>query len=174
MTNKIKISDNTIKLKFKKLSDTAIVPTQANQGDMFDVYSDEDIIINSFEAKIVHTNIAFDIPDGYRIKIFSRSSLPLKKKIIVSNAVGIIDTYYKNGVGLICHSLPTTPCDEKSEIKNTFMLFDSLLFNNPIEIHKGDKIAQFQLEKIVDFELEEVEELDLSNNRGGGFGSTGN
>lgn len=162
-----------IKLNFKKLSDTAIIPTQAHKGDCFDLFSDEEITINSFESKIVHTNIAFDIPAGYRIKVFSRSSLPLKKKLIVSNAVGIIDTGYKDGVGLICHSLPITPCDEKSEIKNTFMLFDSLLFNNPIEIHKGDKIAQFQLEKIIDFELEEVDELDLSNNRGGGFGSTG-
>jgi dUTP pyrophosphatase len=161
-----------IKLKFKKLTDTAIIPTQSHDGDMFDIDSDEDITINSFEAKIIHTNIAFDIPKGYRIKVFSRSSLPLKKRLIVSNSVGIIDPGYKDGVGLICHSLPITPCDEKSEIKNTFMLFDNLLFNNPIEIHKGDKIAQFQLEKIVDFELEEVQELDMSNDRKGGFGST--
>lgn len=158
-----------LKLNFKKLTDTAIIPTQSHKGDMFDLYSDEDIIIDSFESKIIHTNIAFDIPDGYRIKVFSRSSLPLKKQIIVSNAVGVIDTGYKYGVGLICHSLPATPCSDETKTNNTFMLF-----NNPIEIHKGDKIAQFQLEKIVDFELEEVDELDLTNDRGGGFGSTGN
>lgn len=158
-----------IKLKFKKLTDTAIIPTQSHKGDCFDLYADENIIINSFEAKIIHTNIAFDIPDGYRIKVFSRSSLPLKKKLIVSNAVGIIDTGYKDGVGLICHSLPYYKyCDEN------FNPEDETLYNNPIEIYKGDKIAQFQLEKIIDFELEEVDELDLSNNRGGGFGSTGN
>lgn len=158
-----------LKLKFKKLSDTAIIPTQAHKGDCFDLYSDEDIIIDSFESRIIHTNIAFDIPKGYRIKVFSRSSLPLKKQIILSNAVGVIDTGYKDGVGLICHSLPATPFDDENKTNNTFMLF-----NNPVKIKKGDKIAQFQLEKIVDFELEEVEEFDLSNNRGGGFGSTGN
>lgn len=150
-----------IKLKFKKLTDTATIPTQAHKGDCFDLFSDEDIIINSFEAKIIHINIAFDIPEGYRIKVFSRSSLPLKKQIIVSNAVAIIDTGYKDGVGLICHSIPDVGENE-------------LLINNTIEIRKGDKIAQFQLEKIVDFELEEVEELDMSNDRKGGFGSTGN
>lgn len=152
-----------LKLKFKKLSNTATIPTQAHDGDMFDIYSDEDIFINSFESKIIHTNIAFDIPNNYRIKIFSRSSLPIKKQLIVSNAVGIIDTGYKDGVGLICHSLPLN--------KGFFI---KRLINNPIEVHKGDKIAQFQLEKIIDFELEETDELDLSNNRGGGFGSTGN
>lgn len=150
-----------IKLKFKKLTDTAIIPTQSHDGDMFDLYADENMTINSFEAKIIHTNIAFDIPDGYRIKIFSRSSLPLKKQIIVSNSVGIIDTGYKDGVGLICHSLPLN--------KGFFI---KRLINNPVQIHKGDKIAQFQLEKIIDFELEEVEELDMSNDRKGGFGST--
>lgn len=149
-----------MKLKFKKLSNTAIIPTQAHKGDCFDLFSDEDITINSFESKIIHTNIAFDIPNGYRIKVFSRSSLPLKKKIVVSNSVSIIDTGYKDGVGLICHSLPH---------------FDGIaLRNNPIKVKKGDKIAQFQLEKIEEFEMEEVEELDMSNNRGGGFGSTGN
>jgi dUTP pyrophosphatase len=181
-----------IKLKFKKLTDTAIIPTQAHKGDCFDLFSDEDITINSFESKIIHTNIAFDIPDGYRIKVFSRSSLPLKKKLIVSNAVGIIDTGYKNGVGLICHSLPQLEkIDMGYETKDkgcyvvcngiqksyetsakSFKLTDKLI-DNPVQIHKGDKIAQFQLEKIVDFELEEVEELDMSNDRKGGFGSTG-
>lgn len=161
-----------IKLKFKKLTDTATIPTQAHKGDMFDIYSDEDIVINSFEAKIVHTNIAFDIPDGYRIKIFSRSSLPLKKKIIVSNAVGIIDTTYKDGVGLICHSFPVGREIFSMDDVFTLEVNNISLYNNPIEIHKGEKIAQFQLEKIIDFELEEVEELDMSNNRGGGFGST--
>lgn len=150
-----------LKLKFKKLTDTATIPTQAHQGDCFDLFSDEDIIIDSFESRIIHTNIAFDIPDGYRIKVFSRSSLPLKRQIIVSNAVGIIDTGYKDGVGLICHSLPLN--------KGFFI---KRLINNPIQIKKGDKIAQFQLEKIVDFELEEVKELDMSNDRKGGFGST--
>ena len=150
-----------LKLKFKKLTDTAIIPTQSHDGDMFDIYSDEDITINSYEAKIIHTNIAFDIPEGYRLKVFSRSSLPLKKQLIVSNAVGIIDTGYKDGICLICHTLPLN--------KGFFI---KRLINNPIQIHKGDKIAQFQLEKIVDFELEEVEELDMSNDRKGGFGST--
>ena len=65
---------------------------------------------------------------------------------------------YKNEVGLICHTLP----------KNFF----GFLINNKVEIKRGDKIAQMQLEKIKDFQIEEVEELDMKNDRGGGFGST--
>ncbi|WP_320637873.1 dUTP diphosphatase [Romboutsia timonensis] len=134
------------------------MPEQAHKGDMFDLFANEDIVLNSFESKIVKLGLAFDIPKGYRIKIFSRSSLPIKKQVIVSNGVGIVDEQYKNQIGLICHTLP----------KNFF----GFLINNKVEIKRGDKIAQMQLEKIKDFQIEEVEELDMKNDRGGGFGST--
>lgn len=159
-----------IKLQIKKVREDAIMPTQAHSGDMVDVYAAEDTVVNSFESTIIPLGIAMNIPEGYRIKLFSRSSLPLKKKIIISNSVGIIDTGYKNEIGLICHSLPYCGpiCASGAEVDI------DVLFNNPVEIKKGDKIAQFQLEKIVDLELEEVKELDMSNDRGGGYGSTGN
>lgn len=173
-----------IKLQIKKVREDAIMPTQAHSGDMVDVYAAEDTVVNSFESTIIPLGIAMNIPEGYRIKLFSRSSLPLKKKIVISNSVGIIDTGYKNELGLICHSLPNLkdvevfeykPDDNNSNMESSdYYLADKILINNPVEIKKRDKIAQFQLEKIVDFELEEVQEIDMSNDRGGGYGSTGN
>ena len=159
-----------IKLQIKKVREDAIMPKQAHSGDMVDVYAAEDAVVNSFESTIIPLGIAMNVPEGYRVKVFSRSSLSLKKKLIVSNSVGIIDTGYKNEIGLICHSLPYS---EPVCVPGTDLDGD-VLFNNPIEIKKGDKIAQFQLEKIEEFEMEEVEELDMSNDRGGGYGSTGN
>ena len=159
-----------IKLQIKKVRKDAIMPKQAHSGDMIDVYAAEDAVVNSFESTIIPLGIAMNVPEGYRVKVFSRSSLSLKKKLIVSNSVGIIDTGYKNEIGLICHSLPYSEpvCAPRTDLDG------DVLFNNPIEIKKGDKIAQFQLEKIEEFEMEEVEELDMSNDRGGGYGSTGN
>ncbi len=145
-------------LKTKKINSLSKLPEQAHKGDMFDLFANEDIVLNSFESKIVKLGLAFDIPKGYRIKIFSRSSLPIKKQVIVSNGVGIVDGLYRREVALICHTLP----------KNFF----GFLINNKVEIKRGDKIAQMQLEKIKDFQIEEVEELDMKNDRGGGFGST--
>jgi dUTP pyrophosphatase len=144
------MSDNLI-LKVKKVREYAILPTRTNDGDMYDLYSSVSVEIKKDKATIVPLGIAFDIPKGYRIKIFTRSSLPLKKSVIIANGTGIIDTGYKNEVGLILVSF-----NEESSI-----------------IEKGDKVAQFQLEKIVDFTLQEVQELDKTNDRGGGFGSTG-
>lgn len=159
-----------IKLQIKKVRKDAIMPKQAHSGDMVDVYAAEDAVVNSFESTIIPLGIAMNVPEGYRVKVFSRSSLSLKKKLIVSNSVGIIDTGYKNEIGLICHSLPYSEpvCVPRTDLDG------DVLFNNSIEIKKGDKIAQFQLEKIEEFEMEEVKELDMSNDRGGGYGSTGN
>lgn len=167
-----------VKLQIKKVRKDAIMPTQAHSGDMYDLYAAEDITIDSRGVTIVPLGIAMDIPEGYRIKVFARSSLSLKKKIIVSNGVGIIDTGYKNELGLLCHTLPSYDMVELLRKNDSFggstILNGAVLLNSPVEIHKGDKIAQFQLEKIEEFEMEEVEELDMSNDRGGGYGSTEN
>lgn len=162
-----------LKLKFKKFTADAIIPTQAHNGDMFDLYANADVEINSYRPTIVPLGIAFDIPDGYRIKVFGRSSLSLKKGIIVSNSTAIIDTGYKNEIGLICHSLPLLATDSCKEIISKEQYDRGYLYNNIVQIKKGDKLAQFQLEKIEEFELEEVSELDMTNDRQGGFGSTG-
>ena len=157
-----------IKLQIKKVRKDAIMPTQAHSGDMIDVYAAEDVVVNSFESTIIPLGIAMNIPEGYRVKVFFRSSLPLKKKLIVSNSVEIIDTGYKNEIGLIFHSIPycESICVPRTDLDG------DVLFNDPIKIKKGDKIAQFQLEKIEYFELEEADELDISNDMGTGFGST--
>ena len=150
-----------LKLKIKKINNTAKLPQRVHEGDMFDVFSNANITINSFESTIIPLGIAMDIPAGYRIKLFSRSSLPLKRQLIVSNSVGIIDMNFKGELGLICHTMP-----KKDENSNH-------LINNPIDIKIGDKIAQIQLERIEYFQIIEVDEIDTTNDRGGGFGSTG-
>ena len=67
-----------IKLQFKLLTSTAKIPTQAHKGDLWDVYADEDMLILDGESKLVSTGIAFQIPKGYQIRLYNRSSGPLK------------------------------------------------------------------------------------------------
>lgn len=136
-------------LKIKLLTPTAKIPTQAHEGDLWDIYADEDILIVDVESKLVSTGIAFDIPEGYQIRLYNRSSGPLKNKLVLSNSVGIVDTGYKN------------------EIKGQFFCIHGCH-----QINKGDKIMQMELVKINKISFEQVEELDKANDRGGGFGST--
>lgn len=144
-------------LKIKLLTPTAKMPTRAHEGDLYDIYADEDKEITS-SPTLVSTGLAFDIPEGCQVRIYNRSSNPLKYGLILSNSVGIIDTHYKDEVKGIYHCIAH---QEQGFYRTNHV------------IHKGDKIMQMELVKINDFDLEEVKELDKTNDRGGGFGSTG-
>lgn len=139
-----------IKLGIKLLTPTAKIPTQAHEGDLWDIYADEDVLITDGESKLVSTGIAFDIPEGYQVRLYNRSSGPLKNKLVLSNGIGIIDTGYK------------------SELKGQFFCIHGCY-----KISKGDKIMQMELVKINKIAFEQVAELDKRNDRCGGFGSTG-
>lgn len=149
------------KLKIELVNQNCKAPERANEGDLYDLFANGNYVINSFQPTIVKLGVKFEIPEGYRIKIFSRSSLPLKKNLLISNGIAIIDTFYRGEVGIILHTVPSySSTDHKTLINREAIIMD------------GEKIAQFQLEKIEDVELELVDKIDTTNDRGGGFGST--
>ena len=71
------------KVKIKLLTPTAKMPTRAHEGDLYDIYADEDILIDAVPT-LVSTGIALEIPEGYHIKIYNRSSNPLKYGLILA------------------------------------------------------------------------------------------
>lgn len=151
-----------MKLKFKKLTDTAQTPTYATPGAAcFDLYLD------SIHAAWVppagapdrrgatvlcKTGIALDIPEGYCVKIYSRSGHGFKHNISLVNSVGIIDSDYKGEIMVKLTSL---------EAGQTFTFF------------RGDRIAQGELVPVTQVEFEEVTTISTSERGEGGFGSTG-
>ena len=65
-----------ISLKVKLLTDTAKLPTYAHDGDAcFDLYADEDALIQHGNTIKISTGNAFDIPSGYCLKVYGRSGL---------------------------------------------------------------------------------------------------
>lgn len=156
----------SITLKFKKLSENATTPTRAyGYGNCWDVYAAETKEIHSFESTIVPTDLAFEVPQGYQLHIYNRSSNPLKNKLILSNSVGILDTDYRGNLGCLFHSLPKMSENPNNQYWNP-------LFDNPVLVKKGDKIAQIKLVPIQDDDIEEVEELSETIRGEGGFGSS--
>ena len=161
----------TLKIKFKKLSENAILPTKSyeKEKNCWDLYAAKDVEIHSFKSTLVPTDLAFEIPDSYQIHLYNRSSMPLKKGLILSNSVGIIDTSYRGNIQGLFHTLPR---QEDLHQGNSTMLPEYFLADNPVIIHKGDKIMQMKLIPILDEELEEVEELSETTRGEGGFGSS--
>lgn len=138
-------------IDIKKLSEKAQTPTRAtNNAAGYDLYSAQDIIINTQERQLIKTDISMSIPEGYYGRIAPRSGLALKSGIDVM--AGVIDSDYRGEIGVILLNTSKT---------------------TPFTIKCGDRIAQIIFEKYHAVEFRELTELKSSVRSSGGFGSTG-
>ena len=137
-------------LKVKRLGLDAIIPKRANVGDAgYDLYSPIDITIPAHEQVTIPLNISISVPTTTYGRVAPRSGLAHKHSLDVM--AGVIDSSYRGEVGVI-------------------------LINHgslPVQIQKGNKVAQLILEKIETPDVVEVDELDNTERGSGGFGSTG-
>ena len=142
-----------IGVKILKMNDDAVIPSYAHDTDAgADVYSCEDITIQSGETKLVHTGLKFEIPSGYEIQVRPRSGLSAKTGIRVANAPGTIDSAYRGEVGIILHNTADTP----------------------YEVKTGDKIAQLIISPVPMIRWKEVATISDDTERStDGFGSSG-
>lgn len=141
-----------MKLKVKKLHPDAVIPTYATSGAAcFDLYAVDLEGEKNIESAVVKTGLAFEIPDGWQMLIFSRSGHGFKHNVRLANCVGVIDQDYRGEV----------------KVKLTADL------NGSLSIFKGDRIAQAQLIPVHRVTFEEVSELTETERGDGGFGSTG-
>ena len=172
-------------IKFKKLSDTAIVPTKAHAYDAgFDLFADEDITLEYGETKVIQTNIAIELPDGYMADVRPRSGLTLNTSLRVH--YGTVDATYRGSIGIICENANYKEDFEYTELLQNMAKAETTLdflqkgkiaiekwHSMAYHIKKGDKIAQLVIQKIPDVELFETDVLNETNRGSGGFGSTG-
>jgi dUTP pyrophosphatase len=138
-----------MRLKIKRLTSDAIIPKYATPGSAcFDLHvAGFDPVLQAWK-----TGLAFEIPEGWCMKIYSRSGHGFKHGVRLANCTGVIDADYRDEVLIKLHS------DR---------------FDTPvIKINKGDRIAQAMLERVEQVEFLEVKEL-LDRISRGGFGSTG-
>jgi dUTP pyrophosphatase len=140
-----------MKVKIKKLSENAVIPTYAKNGDAgMDIIATS--IINEETFQITYgTGISMEIPNGFVGLIFPRSSVR-KTDLSLSNCVGVVDSGYRG------------------EIQATFRKHKGVA-SNKYEV--GDRIAQIMIIPHPPIEFEEVEELSDTERGEGGFGSTG-
>ena len=141
-----------MKLNFKKLREDAVTPAYATEGDAgLDLCALDATVIPAGGRKLVPTGIAVELPPHTVGLVCSRSGLAYKKGVFVLNAPGIIDSGYRNDVGVI--------------LQNTG--------DEDFVIEAGDRIAQLVVQEFIAVKLVEVEELGDSARGQGGFGSTG-
>ncbi len=141
-------------LKIKLIDKTLPMPRyETSKSAAFDLYSRIDITVKPFEVTIIPLNVVIKFEPGYFLMLAARSSLPIKKKLMVANSIGVIDEDY---------------CGDDDEIGLEVLNFSK----EDVVINKGDKIAQSLLVKIA--RAENFNEVDTMDDKSrGGFGSTG-
>jgi len=138
-------------LKVKKLVPEAKLPDYIHADDAaMNMYTVEAYTLAPGERRIFKTGIAMAIPMGYAGLIWDRSGLANKSGI--KRMGGVIDAGYRGEIGVGLMNLS----------------------KEPVEILKGDKVAQMIIQKIEQPKIVESDELPSSATRGeSGFGSTG-
>jgi dUTP pyrophosphatase len=129
------------------------LPDYAHAGDAgLDLFAAQDVTLAPFERALVPTGIAIAIPEGYAGFVQPRSGLAARCGLSLVNTPGLIDSHYRGEIKVIAINLdPMTP----------------------IEVHRGDKIAQLVIQRVERVRPLDADALDDTVRGEGGFGSTG-
>ena len=140
-----------MKVKIKKLSPDAVIPTYAKDGDAgMDLVATKITSNTTFDISY-GIDLAMEIPKGFVGLVFPRSSIR-KYELALTNSVGVIDSGYRG------------------EIQATFKKTNGL---DSLSYKVGDRIAQIMIIPHPDIQFEEADELSDTERGDGGFGSTG-
>ncbi len=141
-------------IKIKRTDKNAKIPMHGSEyAAGYDLYActTNPITIPPHSTVKVGTGLAMEIPNGYFGAIFARSGLATKQGLRPANAVGVIDSDFRNEVIVALHN-------------------DTVL---PKTIEPKERIAQLVVIPYLPLEFELVDELSDTERGGGGFGSTG-
>ena len=142
-----------MEVKIKKLDNRAVIPTYSKPGD---AGMDITAISVKFEENYIEygTGLSFEVPEGYVMLIFPRSSVS-KKDVMLANCVGVLDSGYRGELKLRFKIV----CQAGQLMRDYY---------NP-----GDKVGQIMIIPYPTIEFKEVDNLSDSERGEGGFGSTG-
>lgn len=142
-------------VRVKRLTTTANLPVYATPGAAcFDLHADSIKYLEGFQptcTEAVSTGLAFEVPQGHVMLIFSRSGDGFKRDVRLSNCVGVIDSDYRGDVAVKLRS-------DNGERVN---------------VQPGDRVAQALILPVERVNFVDAFELSETERGSGGFGSTG-
>lgn len=142
-----------MRLKIMRLDSTVPLPAYGNDDAAgFDLAAAHDTTVGPRAIALVRTGLVIEVPAGHFLAIFARSSMPLKRGLMVANGVGVIDPDYCG------------PTDE--------VLIQVLnITDAEVTVKRGDRLAQGIILPAPRVTWNEVSEIRTDAR--GGFGSTG-
>jgi dUTP pyrophosphatase len=142
-----------MRLKITRLDSTLKLPSYStDEAAGFDLAAAHTLTVQPHTIALVRTGLVMEIPTGHFLAIFARSSLPLKRGLMVANGVGVVDPDYSG------------PTDE-------IMIQVINITDQPVTIQHGDRLAQGVVLPAPRVRWEEVTQIRPADR--GGFGTTG-
>jgi dUTP pyrophosphatase len=140
-------------VQVRRLDPDLPVPSYAHPGDAgADLVTTVDVTLAPGERAMVPTGVAIALPDGYVALVHPRSGLAARHGLSIVNTPGTIDAGYRG------------------EIKVLLINHDP---REPIELRRGDRIAQLVVQPVTRVSFLDAAELPPTPRGEGGFGSTG-
>jgi dUTP pyrophosphatase len=147
------LPDDRLPVAVLRLDRDLPLPSYAHPGDAgADLMTTVDVVLAPGERALVPTGIAIALPEGYVALVHPRSGLAHRHGLSIVNTPGTIDAGYRG------------------EIKVLLVNHDP---GEPVELRRGDRIAQLVFQRFERAVLTEVDALPESVRGAGGYGSTG-
>ncbi len=138
-----------MRFRIKKLSPDVTLPSYAHEDDAaMDVCANEDYELKPGERHHFGLGFSAEFSAGYVCHVWDRGGLASKQGLTTLG--GVIDAGYRGEYAVV--------------LLNTA--------DKPVQIKKGDRIAQMVIQKVEHVDIEETDTLNDSS-RGKGWGSSG-
>lgn len=141
-----------LQVKVKRVRKDAKLPAYKTAGAAaFDLHALEGGHVAPGGAMTFRTGVAIQAPEGWCVKLYSRSGQGFNHGVRLANSVGVIDSDFNGEI----------------EVR---LVNDST--RDVFEVKAGQSIAQAVVEQAPRFDIVEVDELDETERGAKGFGST--
>ncbi|MFT4289446.1 dUTP diphosphatase [Nocardioides sp.] len=142
-----------IDVQILRLDPDLPLPAYAKPGDAgADLMTTVDLRLAPGERALVPTGVAIALPEGFVALVHPRSGLAARHGLSIVNTPGTVDAGYRG------------------EIKVLLVNHD---LTEPVELRRGDRIAQLVVQRVEQARFIEVTALPESARGAGGYGSTG-
>ena len=137
----------------QRLDPGAPLPSYAHPGDAgADLVTTEDVTLEPGERAVLPTGLALALPDGYAAFVHPRSGLAARCGVALVNAPGTVDAGYRGELRVVLVNLDP---------------------RQPVELRRGDRVAQLVIQRVERAAFREVPTLPASARGAAGWGSTG-
>ena len=147
------MADGTVDIAITRLDPDVPLPSYAHPGDAgADLVTTIDVRLEPGERALVPTGISMALPVGFVGLVHPRSGLAARLGLSIVNAPGTVDAGYRGEVTVLLVNLDA---------------------RTPVQLSRGDRIAQLVVQRVEQARFVEVGRLPESARGTGGYGSTG-